>query len=312
MVKIDEMLQKMQRTNLVSVWVNMVHSWGRVVLRSRMRNCELGSYFSHLFQGLNILWNISCAEYCLNSDIYPSAFWCVFSDLHRHLDILWNNLRYGFHVLKELQSQSPEPSHDHLKFKRWLIKIYRESDAPLKTEIWLADASLVATVAMHVQWNYMKFRSVALTLHVVCSASIWVVLNKGQKTDGQIYVNSWKPICFILFSLFTFFDVVQLCSDMFNTFARFWGQSGHAQAPTGTCKLAGKIGVILATHKAFWKVYSTRWFVGQIFRGEPGGTILYNQTCAFKWVQSNQGGTRVKKIWAASWKPSKQAEQHGN
>lgn len=34
----------------------------------------------------------------------------------------------------ELQAMSPQPSDDPKKFKRWLIKIVRESDAPLKAD----------------------------------------------------------------------------------------------------------------------------------------------------------------------------------
>lgn len=43
--------------------------------------------------------------------------------------IYW--LRYGSLVLAELRAIAPVPGDDHLRFKRWLIKVFRESEAPV-------------------------------------------------------------------------------------------------------------------------------------------------------------------------------------
>lgn len=42
------------------------------------------------------------------------------------------SLRFGRLVLNELRAVSPTPGDNPLKFLRWLIKVYRESDAPLQ------------------------------------------------------------------------------------------------------------------------------------------------------------------------------------
>ena len=39
--------------------------------------------------------------------------------------------RYGQLVLKELRAISPAPGDEPIRFRRWLLKLYLESEAPL-------------------------------------------------------------------------------------------------------------------------------------------------------------------------------------
>ena len=79
-------------------------------------------------------------------------FWNIFLVFFKFC--LFLVFRYGLLVLKELRAVSPQPGDDAAKFRRWLIKVFRESEAPVEGMCWFS----------------VDVRRIAIAIAIICAS----------------------------------------------------------------------------------------------------------------------------------------------